>query len=135
MIPKYYSTISRYKILSFPCKYVNQNIYYILRWIYFHFVQREIYKIIIFSLCINFVGYWYEPYRVSSRIVTLMLLLASMSLYAAYTANIVGLLQSTADSIKTLPDLLNGPLNLGVQDVVYNRHYFKVNKKSRKLII
>ncbi|KYN07283.1 Glutamate receptor U1 [Cyphomyrmex costatus] len=70
-------------------------------------------------------GYSYEPYRVSSRIVTLMLLLASLSLYAAYTANIVGLLQSTTDSIKTVPDLLNSPLKLGVQDVVYNRYYFK----------
>jgi len=96
--------------------------------IYFYFVSREIFEIIVFSLCINFVGYWYEPYRVSSRIVTFMLLLASMSLYAAYTANIVSLLQSTADSIKTLPDLLNSPLNLGVQDIVYNRHYFKVGK-------
>ncbi|KAG5343575.1 GLRK protein, partial [Acromyrmex charruanus] len=81
-------------------------------------------------------GYWYEPYRVSSRIVTLMLLLVSMSLYAAYTANIVGLLQSTADSIKTLPDLLNSPLNLGVHDVPYNRHYFKsVQDPIRKTIV
>lgn len=63
-----------------------------------------------------------------------MLLLASLSLYAAYTANIVGLLQSTTDSIKTLPDLLKSPLKLGVQDVVYNRHYFKVGRsKPRKL--
>jgi len=62
-----------------------------------------------------------------------MLLLASLSLYAAYTANIVGLLQSTTDSIRTLPALLNSPLKLGVQDVVYNRYYFKVSiSKSRK---
>ncbi|XP_011700362.1 PREDICTED: glutamate receptor ionotropic, delta-1-like [Wasmannia auropunctata] len=70
-------------------------------------------------------GYSYEPYRVSSRIVTLMLLLTSLSLYAAYTANIVGLLQSTTDSIKTLPDLLNSPLKLGATDIVHNRYYFK----------
>ncbi|XP_028045567.1 probable glutamate receptor [Monomorium pharaonis] len=70
-------------------------------------------------------GYSYEPYRISPRIVTLMLLLASLSLYAAYTANIMSLLQSTTDSIKTLSDLLNSPLKLGVHDVVYNRHYFK----------
>ncbi|KAL6448314.1 hypothetical protein ACFW04_000338 [Cataglyphis niger] len=70
-------------------------------------------------------GYAYEPYRVSPRIVTLMLLFASLSLYAAYTANIVGLLQSTTDSIKTLSDLLNSPLKLGAQDIVYNRYYFK----------
>ncbi|GAB1861159.1 Glutamate receptor U1 [Camponotus japonicus] len=70
-------------------------------------------------------GSTYEPFRISSRIIILMLLLASLSLYAAYTANIVGLLQSTTDSIKTLPNLLNSPLKLGAQDVVYNQYYFK----------
>ncbi|XP_029171882.1 probable glutamate receptor [Nylanderia fulva] len=70
-------------------------------------------------------GSSYEPFRTSSRIIILMLMLASLSLYAAYTANIVGLLQSTTDSIKSLSDLLNSPLKLGAQDVVYNRHYFK----------
>ncbi|XP_020292987.1 protein PTHB1-like [Pseudomyrmex gracilis] len=70
-------------------------------------------------------GYSYEPYRISSRIVSLMLLLASLSLYASYTANIVALMQSTTDSIKTVSDLLYSSLILGVHDTVYNRHYFK----------
>ncbi|CAK9798643.1 Ionotropic receptor 75a [Anthophora quadrimaculata] len=70
-------------------------------------------------------GYSYEPYRVSPRIVTLMLLIAALSLYASYTANIVALLQSTTDSIKTLTDLFHSPLKLGAQDVVYSRYYFK----------
>ena len=70
-------------------------------------------------------GYYYEPYRVPPRIVTLMLLIAALSLYASYTANIVALLQSTTDSIKTVTDLFNSPLKLGAQDVVYNRYYFK----------
>ncbi|KOX79272.1 Glutamate receptor U1 [Melipona quadrifasciata] len=70
-------------------------------------------------------GYSYEPYRVPSRIVTLMLLIAALNLYASYTANIVALLQSTTDSIKTPADLLHSPLKLGAQDVVYSRHYFK----------
>ncbi|CAD1476150.1 unnamed protein product [Heterotrigona itama] len=73
----------------------------------------------------NFAGYSYEPYRVPSRIVTLMLLIAALNLYASYTANIVALLQSTTDSIKTPADLLHSPLKLGAQDVVYSRHYFK----------
>lgn len=75
-------------------------------------------------------GYSYEPYRISSRIVTLMLLLASLSFYAAYTANIVGLLQSTTDSIKTLPDLLNSPLKMGVHNIVYSKYYFQVGKSK-----
>ncbi|XP_028048173.1 glutamate receptor ionotropic, delta-2 [Monomorium pharaonis] len=70
-------------------------------------------------------GYSYEPYRVPSRIVTLMLLLASLSLYAAYTANIVALLQSTTDSIKTLSNLLYSPLSLGGQNIQYNKFYMK----------
>lgn len=75
-----------------------------------------------------FTGYSYEPYKIPTRIITLMLLLAALSLYAAYTANIVGLLQSTTDSIKTIPDLLHSPLKFGVQDVVYSRYYFQVGK-------
>lgn len=75
-----------------------------------------------------FIGSAYEPFRVSSRIIILMLLLASLSLYAAYTANIVGLLQSTTYSIKSLSDLFNSPLKLGALDIVYNRHYFKVRR-------
>lgn len=56
-----------------------------------------------------------------------MLLIAALSLYASYTANIVTLLQSTADTIKTPADLLNSPLKLGAQDIVYNRYYFSVS--------
>lgn len=74
----------------------------------------------------NSAGYSYEPYRVPSRIVTLMLLLAALNLYASYTANIVALLQSTTDSIRTIADLFYSPLKLGAQDVVHVRHYLKV---------
>ncbi|CAL7941618.1 unnamed protein product [Xylocopa violacea] len=69
-------------------------------------------------------GYSYEPYRVPPRIVTLMLLIAAMSLYASYTANIVALVQSTTDFIKTPKDLYESPLKLAAQDVVYARYYF-----------
>lgn len=57
-----------------------------------------------------------------------MLLLAFLSLYAAYTANIVALLQSTATSINTLKDLMESGLKIGVYDIVYNRYYFKNNE-------
>ncbi|XP_026823749.1 glutamate receptor U1 isoform X2 [Ooceraea biroi] len=69
-------------------------------------------------------GYSYEPYIISTRIITFMLLIASLSLYTSYTANIVALLQSTTDSIKTLSDLLHSSLTLGVLDIVYFRYYF-----------
>ncbi|XP_011300833.1 glutamate receptor ionotropic, delta-2 isoform X2 [Fopius arisanus] len=69
-------------------------------------------------------GFYCEPRTISTRIVVLMMLLIALSLYAAYTANIVALLQSTADSIKTLDDLMNSPLKIGIFDIVYNRYYF-----------
>ncbi|KAI4486594.1 hypothetical protein M0804_005964 [Polistes exclamans] len=81
-------------------------------------------------------GYSYEPYQVPSRIVTLMLLIAALSLYASYTANIVALLQSTTNSIQTITDLYNSPLKLGAQDVIYNRYYFKsFNDPIRRAVI
>lgn len=63
---------------------------------------------------------------ISTRAVILMLLVTALSLYTAYTANIVALLQSTSDSIKTVEDLMNSPLKIGIHDIVYNRYYFKV---------
>lgn len=45
-------------------------------------------------------------------------------IYTSYTANIVALLQSTSGSIRTLSDLLNSNLQLGVDDTPYSRHYF-----------
>lgn len=45
-------------------------------------------------------------------------------LYAAYTANIVSLLQSPSKNIRTMKDLYNSKLQLGVEDTPYNRYYF-----------
>lgn len=59
-----------------------------------------------------------------------MMLVLCLSLYAAYAANIVALLQSTSDSIMNVEDLTNSPLKVGIQDIVYNHHYFGVNQLS-----
>ncbi|KAK0165908.1 hypothetical protein PV328_004386 [Microctonus aethiopoides] len=69
-------------------------------------------------------GFNYEPYTISSRIVIFVMLIAALSLYASFTANIVALLQSTSSSINTMQDLMDSGLNFGVQDIVYNRYYF-----------
>lgn len=45
-------------------------------------------------------------------------------IYTSYTANIVALLQSTSNSIRTLSDLLNSNMELGVDDTPYSRFYF-----------
>nr|CAI5841414.1 unnamed protein product [Callosobruchus analis] len=66
-----------------------------------------------------------EPKSISGRIATLITLLALMFLYTSYSANIVALLQSTTESIKTLEDILNSRITLGVHDVVYGHYYFE----------
>lgn len=59
------------------------------------------------------------------RIASFFMFLAMFFLYTSYTANIVALLQSTTSSISTLKDLLESNLNFGVEDIIYNRYYFK----------
>ncbi|XP_034946506.1 glutamate receptor U1-like [Chelonus insularis] len=70
-------------------------------------------------------GSSYEPRNISAKIVILMLLILSLSLYASYTAKIVALLQSTTSSINTVQDLIKSGLKIGIYDVVYNRYYFQ----------
>lgn len=62
----------------------------------------------------------------SGRVSSFFLFLSMFFLYTAYTANIVALLQSTTTSISTLKDLLDSSLEFGVEDIVYNRYYFKM---------
>lgn len=71
------------------------------------------------------IGFSYEAYTISSRIVILVILIAALSLYASYTGFIVALLQSPSSAIQTLEDLINSGLKFGVQDIVYNRYYFR----------
>lgn len=73
-----------------------------------------------------------EPKSVSGKIATVFAFISLMFLYTSYSANIVALLQSTTDSIRTLDDLLSSRIKLGVEDIVYAHYYFSVIfKKSR----
>nr|ARB05667.1 ionization receptor 75q1 [Mythimna separata] len=65
------------------------------------------------------------------RLVMFIIFLAFVFLYTSYSANIVVLLQSTSNQIRTLPDLLNSKLELGVEDVAYNRYYFSAAYTSK----
>lgn len=71
-------------------------------------------------------GYDVEPKSVSGRIATIFTFVTLMFLYTSYSANIVALLQSTTDSIRTVEDLLTSRIKLGVEDIVYAHHYFTV---------
>ncbi|KAJ8910867.1 hypothetical protein NQ315_010814 [Exocentrus adspersus] len=66
-----------------------------------------------------------EPRSSAGRIATIFTFLALMFLYTSYSANIVALLQSTTDSIRTLEDLLVSRIALGVEDIVYAHYYFE----------
>ncbi|KAL0892971.1 hypothetical protein ABMA27_014640 [Loxostege sticticalis] len=60
------------------------------------------------------------------RIVMFILFLAFLLLYSSYSASIVALLQSSSNQIRTLSDLLNSKLELGVEDTPYNRYFFPI---------
>ena len=67
-----------------------------------------------------------EPKSTSGRIATLFVFISLMFLCTSYSANIVALIQSTSDDIKTLEDLLNTKIQLGVELTPYSKYYFQV---------
>ncbi|XP_044755166.1 glutamate receptor 1-like [Coccinella septempunctata] len=76
-----------------------------------------------------------EPKSLSGRIATIIIFIAVIFLYTSYSASIVVLLQSTTDSIRTLEDLLNFRIKLGVEDIVYAHYYFKTAKEPTRRAI
>lgn len=58
-----------------------------------------------------------------------VLFIALLFIYTSFTANIVALLQSTTKSIRTIGDLQNPAIGVGVHDIPYNRHYLKIEKE------
>ncbi|XP_030768286.1 ionotropic receptor 75a-like [Sitophilus oryzae] len=75
------------------------------------------------------------PSSTPGRIATIVLLIALMFMYVSYSANIVALLQTSSNSIKTLEDLLNSRITIGVDDTVYNHFYFSTAEEPiRKAI-
>lgn len=69
----------------------------------------------------------HEPKSAGGRIVMLFGFIALMFLYVSYSANIVALLQSTADNINTLEDLLDSKITLGLHEILYSHYYFSVS--------
>lgn len=67
------------------------------------------------------------PRSAAGRIIMAVAFTILMFLYTSYSANIVALLQSPSTRIKTLNDLYESRLEIGVDDTVFNRYYFSVN--------
>ncbi|XP_059057967.1 glutamate receptor-like [Achroia grisella] len=66
-------------------------------------------------------GCYIEPRRIPGRIMEWVFFAVLMALYAAYSANIVVLLQAPSNSIKTLAELSNSKIHLAANDLDYNR--------------
>ncbi|KAM3960278.1 LOW QUALITY PROTEIN: putative glutamate receptor [Aphomia sociella] len=69
-----------------------------------------------------------EPRRISGRITVWIFFTALMALYAAYSANIVVLLQAPSNSIRNLAQLASSQITLAAHDIDYNYFVFKTYK-------
>lgn len=73
-------------------------------------------------------GFESTPRLLSGRIITIFVFLLFLLVYQFYSASLVSyLLLKDTDTIKTVADILNSDLEVGIEDIVYNRDYFKVN--------
>lgn len=90
-------------------------------------LKGNIFEVIMFEIsAVSQQGYHVEPKSIAGRIAAIFTFITLMFLYTSYSANIVALLQSTTDTIKTAEDMLNSRISVGVEDIVYARHYFAV---------
>ncbi|CAG9795919.1 unnamed protein product [Diatraea saccharalis] len=76
-------------------------------------------------------GCFIEPRRAPGRIMEWVLFAALMALYAAYSANIVVLLQAPSNSIRSLAHLSESKMTLAALDVDYSR--FLLNQHKDKI--
>ncbi|XP_045777833.1 uncharacterized protein LOC123875831 [Maniola jurtina] len=76
-----------------------------------------------------------EPKKLSGRIILLVVFTALMALYAAYSANIIVLLQASSNSIKTLEHLAHSKLTLAAVDLDANYFVLKGNKDAVRRLI
>lgn len=86
----------------------------------------EVVMLTIGAMCIQ--GAPREPRGIGGRTVMFVGIVALMFLYVAYSANIITLLQSSAETINTVEDMLESRLKLGAEDILINHYYFKVSK-------
>lgn len=66
------------------------------------------------------------PRSNAARLLMIVSFIALMFLFTSYSANIVALLQSPSDKIRTLQDMLESSLEMGVDTNVYVDSYFPV---------
>lgn len=75
------------------------------------------------------------PSSFGSRLITVISFTTLMFMYSSYSANIVALLQSPSNKIRSLEDLYSSRIKLGVDDTVFNHYYFShADELTRKKI-
>ncbi|XP_046386314.1 glutamate receptor ionotropic, kainate glr-3-like [Ischnura elegans] len=88
----------------------------------------EVVMMVIGAVCQQ--GFYSPPSSLSARITFLVLWMASLFLFTSYAANVVALLQTPSHLVQSLSDLIKVPMEVGIQDVIYNRVYFRETTDS-----
>ncbi|PSN33995.1 Ionotropic receptor 75h [Blattella germanica] len=70
-------------------------------------------------------GFHITPSTLAGRTTVFILTLSSLFLFTSYSANIVALLQTPSTSFKTVKDLTESSMVLGVENQTYNRVYMQ----------
>lgn len=87
-----------------------------------------------YELKISLLGLTKTPTLISGRILTLFIFLLFLLIYQFYSASIVShLLMKDTTTIKTIHDILTSSLEVGCEDILYNRDYFTVRRFVRLL--
>ncbi|CAH2269856.1 jg14613, partial [Pararge aegeria aegeria] len=76
-----------------------------------------------------------EPKKLSGRIMLIVVFTALMALYAAYSANIVVLLQAPSKAIKNLEQLAHSKMTIAALEVDYNHFVLKGQKDPVRRLI
>ncbi|XP_037036713.1 ionotropic receptor 75a-like [Bradysia coprophila] len=87
-----------------------------------HYRLSDVYMTVCGALCQQ--GSPVAPNSVTGRLITAVAFLILMLVFVSYSANIVALLQSPSNQIKTIKDLYESKIDASVEDTIYFRHYF-----------
>lgn len=78
-----------------------------------------------------FLGVEFSTQLFSGRCTVLTVLIFSFAIYQYYSASIMSsLLVEKPRTIRTVQDVINSSLDVGVEDIPYNRNYFEVVRSS-----
>ncbi|KAG8267878.1 hypothetical protein J6590_040661 [Homalodisca vitripennis] len=110
-------------IIIFSCELVIARCFGISCVVLQNTTYMDVVSLVLGTVCQQ--GSHIVPEKLSGRISLFCMSLTALFFYTSYSANIVALLQSPSSAIVTIFDVLKSPLSVGIQDLQYNRIYFK----------